>query len=321
MRHYSVTRLAAFGLALGFSNVVAAAGTCYALDSSFTSLGSYTYQSVGYCTDSCKAAGYPYAATTNGDTCLCSNSQPTTNSASSSSCSEKCSGYPSDNCGAANYMYFFATGASGTTGSAATTGTAATTATGATTKQSATPTVTTPTVIYITTQGPQQQATTIIKTVTPSAQSTGAARASGSSNSSSSQQGSSDSGGGGGIGGGAIAGIIIGVLVLLAAGGALAYFFWRRRHDNDDDSESGRAFAEKSRNGSGTASALGAAGVGGASRFGKGGAGVTTDASELRPPPAFDQRLDLGMVGRRNSSESLADNYDYSRKILRVVNS
>ena len=318
MRHQSITRLAALGLALGASTVTAA-GTCYAIDSSFTSLGSYTYQSVGYCTDSCKAAGYSYGATTNGDSCLCSNSLPSTSSASASSCSEKCSGYPTDNCGAANYMYFFSTGLAGTTGT--TTGPATTATTGATTRQTLAPTSTQPTVIYITTQGPQQQATTIIKTVTPSAVSvSGSARATGTGASSSSQQGSS-SGGGGGISGGAIAGIIIGVIFLLAIGGAVAYFFWRRRHDDDDDSESGRAFAEKARTGGGGAAAAGALGAAGATRpGGKGAAGVTMDSSELRPPPLFDQRLDLGMVGRRNSSESLADNYDYSRKILRVVN-
>lgn len=60
---------------------------------------SYMYQSRGYCENEC--SGYKYAALTNGNSCLCSNTLGTLED--DSKCSLSCSGYPSDNCGGDGY--------------------------------------------------------------------------------------------------------------------------------------------------------------------------------------------------------------------------
>lgn len=86
----------------------------------------------------------------------------------------------------------------------------------------------------------------------------------------------------------------MGVLAALGIGAALLYFTYFRRHGRDDDDFGG----EYKRH------------------IEAGGAGHTQSPS----PSLVDNRLDTSLAIRRNSSESLADNQDYSRKILRVVN-
>jgi len=100
----------------------------------------------------------------------------------------------------------------------------------------------------------------------------------------------SSSGGGGtggGIGAGGIAGIVVGILLVAAIGGGLFIFFRRRRLKNDPvlyPHSSATPFV--------------------------GGGGM----------PQSDPRLEPQMMQRRISEGSLADEQDYSRKILRVVN-
>lgn len=71
---------------------------CYAADDSFTSLGSYQYQSEGYCDTQCKASNSAVFAMTAGDECLCGNSLPSGGTVSASLCNLTCSGYPEDIC-------------------------------------------------------------------------------------------------------------------------------------------------------------------------------------------------------------------------------
>ena len=97
---------------------------------------------------------------------------------------------------------------------------------------------------------------------------------------------SNNGGGGGGVSGGAAAGIAIGVLALVAIG-AGAFFFVRRRRRED---------YQKQYEGS---------------HFG-------SSPGSLSRPFGTDQRLEPGMVQKRESVGSLADEQDYSRKILRV---
>lgn len=94
------------------------------------------------------------------------------------------------------------------------------------------------------------------------------------------------SSGGGGVSGGAAAGIAIGILALIGIG-AGAFFFIRRRRRED---------YQKQYEGS---------------HFG-------SSPGSLSRPFAPDQRLEPGMVQKRESVGSLADEQDYSRKILRV---
>lgn len=93
--------------------------------------------------------------------------------------------------------------------------------------------------------------------------------------------------GGGGVSGGEAAGIAIGVLALIGIGAA-AFFIIRRRRKDD---------YQKQYEGSGFGSSPGS----------------------LNRPFGTDQRLEPQML-KRESVGSLADEHDYSRKILRVIN-
>lgn len=168
--------------------------------------------------------------------------------------------------------------------SAAKKSTTSTTATGTPTPTSTT-TPTAPTVIYVTT-AVVQQGVTVIQTVSASTRaSTPSASASSAAQSRASKSSKS------GISGGAIAGIVIGVLALAAIGAIVAFLMLRRRKKTTED------FAGEYKR-----------------HIEPAGAGVT------RQPSSLDNRLDTSLAVRRDSAESLADNQDYSRKILRVVN-
>jgi len=88
------------------------------------------------------------------------------------------------------------------------------------------------------------------------------------------------------ISSGAIAGIVVALVIILAAVGVGIFFFLRRRREA---AEKKYLQADSS------------------SRFGG-------------HEKAVDQRLEPVMLDRRVSAQSLADEHDYTRKILRVVN-
>lgn len=91
--------------------------------------------------------------------------------------------------------------------------------------------------------------------------------------------------------GGIVAGVVVGVVVLLAIAGALV--FWHRRRRNQEIEEEHRRNAAVN--------------------------------AFMKPPGSSggysvenDSRMDPVMAQRRLSSGSIADNEDYSRRILRV---
>lgn len=92
-----------------------------------------------------------------------------------------------------------------------------------------------------------------------------------------------------GVSGGAAAGIVIAVL-LIVGGGAGAFFFIRHRRRLDYQRQSQSS-------------------------------GFGSLPGNPRYPYGTDQRLDPGMVQKRESVGSLADERDYTRKILRVCSS
>ncbi len=70
---------------------------CYKDDGSMNNLGSYTFQSQGYCSTTCKAQGFSVFGMAAGDECLCGASLPA-DSVANSFCNQACTGYPGDNC-------------------------------------------------------------------------------------------------------------------------------------------------------------------------------------------------------------------------------
>ncbi len=74
---------------------------CYSsIPSSFKLNNVYTYESVSYCYEKCSDDDYSVMALTKGNTCYCGNSLPDSgDEADDSECSIDCTGYPSEICG------------------------------------------------------------------------------------------------------------------------------------------------------------------------------------------------------------------------------
>ncbi len=72
---------------------------CYTSSTGMTDLGSYTYQSPGYCQQQCVTQNKPVMGTTKGSNCFCGDLLPPANSkVSDSQCSSSCNGYDKDMC-------------------------------------------------------------------------------------------------------------------------------------------------------------------------------------------------------------------------------
>lgn len=83
-------------------------GVCVLSFSDYNS-SDYTYQSVGWCLGKC--ASFKYYALYDGKTCLCGNSEPSSDDVvDSSECDVACAGYNIQNCGGSNAYQVFAVG-------------------------------------------------------------------------------------------------------------------------------------------------------------------------------------------------------------------
>ncbi|KAM0277274.1 hypothetical protein ACHAQH_005933 [Verticillium albo-atrum] len=128
---------------------------------------------------------------------------------------------------------------------------------------------------------------------TPS--STGAGQTAGASATNAPSEDDNDGGSGGPSIGGIIAGVVVGVVAIAAIAGGI--FWWMRKKRNSEIEE------EHRRN-----------------------AAVNSFIAGAKPPGSSggismtDSRMDPGFAHRRMSDGSIADNQDYSRKILRVTN-
>ena len=72
---------------------------CFSSSGDMTDLGSYTYQTPGYCQQQCVNQNKPVMGTTMGSNCWCGDLLPVSSSkVSDSECSSKCNGYPQDTC-------------------------------------------------------------------------------------------------------------------------------------------------------------------------------------------------------------------------------
>ncbi|KAH3682302.1 hypothetical protein WICPIJ_006717 [Wickerhamomyces pijperi] len=318
---------------------------CYSsLPSSFGSVMEYTWQSSSYCYSQC--SGYSYFALSEGNGCYCGNDAPSGDT--TSGCTTACFGYNKEMCGGSGVYDVYAasdnsdsanddsnTGSTETTatsdtttlatkattsGTQTTTGTTtgtttATTSTAASTTATSTETTSqttkittelqggTTVVIYSTIDLKPSVVTSVVSTTTnkssPSSTST-------SSSSSATKKSSSSIVGRvvGGVVGGAVAIILLVLLIL----------FLRRRNSSSDTlddthiEEPNEVLSDSAYH-----------------------AALKRDKSTASRPLSnpflskeevmIDQRLNPVLLGRRRISEgSLADEADYSRKILRVAN-
>lgn len=70
---------------------------CYSEVPDFKDIGTYTYQSPGYCQHQCVPQGYSVMALTNGADCWCGHALPA-NSTKTDSCKTSCQGWPQNTC-------------------------------------------------------------------------------------------------------------------------------------------------------------------------------------------------------------------------------
>ena len=72
---------------------------CYSSAGDMTDLGSYTYQSPGYCQQQCVNQNKPVMGTTQGSNCYCGDLLPnSSDQVSNSQCNSPCNGYDQDMC-------------------------------------------------------------------------------------------------------------------------------------------------------------------------------------------------------------------------------
>lgn len=326
---------------------------CYT-DNDGTLASVYLYQSSGYCAANCTDSHYFYIQ---GKSCYCTDSSP---SSTASNCDTPCPGFGTVMCGGdGSYSYWenlLYTGSDSSSSSSASSAESSTSQSSSSTQTSSSLTSSTKTSSSTTTTtsstssssssstssdddttttSDSPSSTTLVPSVvtisgketiyvtqstsTSSSKSATEAAASSTPTGSSATQ-NKDTDSSSGIGGGAIAGIVIGVLAALAIV-ALLFFLWRRRDNRNAytgaRSPSGFSDPFGVRNGPDDKTSMSSLGMGPASN-------IQNAAFGLQPPETFmavDQRLNPVMLGERRLSEgSIADERDYSRKILRVTN-
>lgn len=262
---------------------------CYSsIPSSYTDSTSYEYQSTSYCANLC--SGYTYYALTQGNTCICGNDAPDS-ADTADTCTTACFGYGQETCGGSSaYDVYQLQDRSVSSTTKATTGT--------TTSKTGTSTTTTSTDASSNTPVTQ---TTVVTTQNTSTTTLYSSATSDSSNSTST--GASNKSIIGPAVGGAVGGVVgIGIIVLIV-------FLIKRRHDkNKRDAELADSayFSALKRD----------------NTFSSHADRPISNPFISKEELMVDQRLNPVMLNsrRRISEGSLADEADYSRKILRVAN-
>ena len=279
---------------------------CFSSSSGLTNIGSYQYQSPGYCQEQCVKQGKAVGATTKGSDCLCGDKLPAANSKTSdSSCNTKCQGYGTDTCGGNTAFSVFLTGLNANPGSVSGSGTSSNNQNAnsdqnsddqdddssssapaqpqrttvapspspspkSNTKQAPPSVVTKQSTIVVTAAGGATQAQTsiVVTTEAPESKSSKPNVA------------------------GIAAGVVVGVVAICAMAGGILFFLRRRKR---------QALEDEYRQNAGMGS-----------------------YNNLKPSPSSagstsDSRLEPSvMMQRRQSDVSIADNQDYSRRILKV---
>ncbi|KAI9788201.1 MAG: hypothetical protein M1816_007053 [Peltula sp. TS41687] len=257
---------------------------CYASSETFQDQGPWTWQSSGYCQQACVKLNKPVMGLTGGTNCWCGDLLPAAqNKVDNSQCDLKCNGWD-EKCGGDGKWTVWLTGIKPSVRNAEPSNSPSVTGGGAGVSGAAS-TTTAPT----STASPQ-----VVVTVSGQTQTVTAAPGQDPSGTSTTSSNSKSSGGSSGASkAGIAAGVVGGVLGLCAlAGGIFLYVRMRRR----------RAVEEEYRRNAEINKFVGAGRV-----------GSNSSMSDSRLEPSV-------MAQRRMSSGSIADNQDYSRRILKVTN-
>lgn len=291
---------------------------CFSSIDTSVSQGYGQYETQSLCASTC-GSSYPYVAIKNGGYCFCLSSLPSSNSVLNSQCNVPCNGFGSVMCGGQDvYSVFTGLGSSASDSSQSSSVSSSTTQSSSSSKSLSSIT-SPPSHTNIVTTSSDANGSVIYKTVT---QTSGSTPTGTDSSLNKNNNGSKSSSNVGAIVGGVVGGLA--GLALIAVG---VFFFFRHRNlaDDDDDED----FYEKGGN-CGTGSASGT--IKKPAKFNNAAfdrpmsnpfVHPSDDSADKRASRSelTDPRLNPVMMGRRRLSEgSLADEADYSRKILAVAN-
>ncbi|KAG9650138.1 hypothetical protein KCU95_g9870, partial [Aureobasidium melanogenum] len=271
---------------------------CFSGSAGLEDNGTFNYQSKGHCQETCIGVGATVMAMTDGNDCWCGSTLPAKSSLQSddSKCSTSCVGYPDDMCGGDGYwsVYYTTTdtdisyygggsSSSSSSSSAAAKSSASSSSSSSSSAASSmitSTTSTTPTAGKATVITSVAPGTTVIITQVPTSTSTSSA------DSEKKHKGGSNTAG-------IAAGVVVGIVVVAALFGA-AFFFWRRKQRRETETGHQQLNDYSS---------------------------SAQKPMAYRPAPGPDSRIDPdAMASRRMSDGSIADNEDYSRRILKVTN-
>ncbi|KAF2169666.1 hypothetical protein M409DRAFT_20081 [Zasmidium cellare ATCC 36951] len=256
---------------------------CFSSSTPLDNINTYMYQSSGYCSEHCSSA---VMGLTDGNQCFCGDQIPAeSDKVDDSKCSTKCDGFGQEMCGGDGFwtVYTLKDGATYYGGSDDS-GSSSSSAAPSSSKTSPTSTSAAATVVTSEISAGHTSVVTITAAAHPEAAAASSSAA-------------SKSGGGSSNTAGIAAGVVVGAVALA---GIIAGLFFFIRHKKRKEAE--EDYKQRTQ----------------VSDFMRG-------TSERKPPSTgysgySDQRLDPEAGARRNSVGSLADNQDYSRRILRVAN-
>ncbi|TVY23093.1 Cell wall integrity and stress response component protein [Lachnellula hyalina] len=287
----SISSLVVFGGWLLSASHVAAYGAsspgpvvykgCYSSSTGLTMNSSYTFNTQGYCQTQCAPLSKSVLATKSSTDCWCGNElPPTADLVSDSHCDAPCAGYGSDMCGSSqDYWSVWLSGVASSASTATADDTSTTSSAAQSSIASTATSETSTTPAVVTAPG-----STVVVTAAPGTAESSAAA----STSATPKKGANKAA--------IAAGVVVGVVVISAIAGGI-YLFLRNKKRREVEEEYRRNAAVS-----------------------------TYIASGGKPPNSSgggssftDTRLDQAtMAQRRMSDGSIADNEDYSRRILKV---
>lgn len=330
MRSASKLHYVAFFLLISFARVAAIELVgCYSKVDDSDSQGTDQYQTSSLCAGHCPNS--PYVALKNGNECYCLSKKPS-GSGDSSSCNTGCFGFGSQMCGGDDaFSVYTGNGSESDDDSLLSSAPELTSAEPLSTSSSETSTTSSkPTTTRSTSKTAQQVTSTrsqdgsvVVKTVTALASQTSSSKTSETALPLQTSKSDSKENKSGGTKVGPIVGGVVGGVAALVIIALVAVFFIRKRKNDEEYDE--EEFYDKPEMARGGTNKLKRGKT--SSPLDRPMSNPFTDPSDAmvaaggRKDGLVDPRLNPVMMGRRRLSEgSLADETDYSRKILQVAN-